>query len=270
MHMTEAANVEATPEAKAETPELTETEIKASEQGWVPKDEWVEAGGDPSEWRSAREFVDRGELLKTIHNTRRDLKQTQNAMSALQRHHQYVYEKAHRQAIEDLKMQKRQAMREEDFDRAEAIEEQIEEITTTHQQEAQALQQEQAAVSAQPPAEFVAWKERNTWYDGDLDMQEFADAAGIAYAKRNPKAEPSVVLKHVEERVRRAYPEKFGPQRKAAPSPTASVDRTPRRTTKSDDIELDDNERSIMNDLVRNKVMTEAEYKAEIKKMKGK
>ncbi len=259
----------------AETPkevvvELSPIEAQASEQGWVPKDEWVAEGNDPNEWRPAKEFVDRGELYKTIHTTRRELKQAQAGLSALQKHHQYVFEKAHRQAIADLRLERRAAIRSDDLERAEQIEDQIDEITDKHEQEKQVLQQE--VVSAQqtgPHPEYQAWVDKNAWYLSEPELQEFADVTGIVFAKKNPNAAPATVLRHIEDKVRKQFPDKFG-VRRAAPSPTVGSDRTVRKTAAKDDVDLDANEQAIMQDLIRNKVMTEAQYKAEIKKMRGK
>lgn len=257
---------------EAKEVELSPIEQTASEQGWVPKEQWEEAGNDPKDWRDAREFVDRGELFKTIHNTRRELKQAQGAVSALQKHQEYIFEKGYQKALADLKMERRQAVRNEDFERVEEIEDQIDEVKEKHDAEKQAMQQSvaQAQAVATPHPDFERWSQKNQWYFNEPEMQEFADVTGIMYAKRNPGADPMYVLKHIEDKVRKQFPDKFG-ARRAAPSPTASVDRTARVTRSGkDDVELDDNERIIMADLVRNKVMTEAEYKAEIKKVRGK
>lgn len=265
----QAADTKVETKVEAKPVELTPIEKQASEQGWVPLKDWEEAGNDASEWRPAKEFVDRGELYRTIHNTRRELKQAQGALTALQRHHQNVLEKAQRQALEELKRERRMAVREENLERAEQIEDQIDELRVTHEQERQTLQKEQAQTApVGPPPEFVEWTNRNPWYLMNPEMQEYAEVTGVVYAKRNPNSSPATVLKHIEDQVKKQFPEKFG-VRRAAPNPTAAVDRTPRRsTTAGDDVELDDNERAIMEDLVRNKVMTAEAYKAELKKYK--
>lgn len=268
------AATEATPAAEVAVVDVSPTEVAAREQGWVSKDEWVAGGRDEGEWRPAKEFVERGELFKSIHTTKRELKQTQAALTALQKHHQFVFEKAHQKAVEDLKREKRQAIRNEDFEALEAIEEKMESLTKEHQEARQAQAQTQQAIQAAGGGalhpDFAIWQTRNTWYTADAEMREFADATGIVYANRNPGIEPAAVLKHVETTVRKRFPEKFGPQKTAAPNPTTSVDRQKTRgTTKADDLELDDTERQIMATLVKTGVMTEAEYKAELKKVKG-
>lgn len=250
--------------------EPTEVEVRASDQGWMPKDKWEAEGKNPDEWRPAKEFVDRGELFKTIHQTKRDLKQTQAALTALQRHHQYVFEKAHQQAITDLKKEKRQALKAEDLEKVSELDEEIEQVQTQFQQDrAQMVQQQQAAQVSAPP-EFEAWKSSNSWYDADTDMREFADATGFIYMSKNANARPDDVLKYIDQKMKKQFPDKFG-VKKVAQSPTAVADKTAsRQVQKKDEVQLDDMETAIMKDLVRSGVLTESEYKAELKKVRGK
>jgi hypothetical protein len=104
----------------------------------------------------------------------------------------------------------------------------------------------------------------------DPELRDFADATGLVYANRNPGINPVEVLKHVERQVKQKFPEKFGAVRKGAPNPTLNADKTKTKpASKKDDVDLDDTEQAIMQNLVRQGVMTEAEYKAELKKVKG-
>ena len=49
-----------TPES---TPQVDSYEDEARNQGWKPKDEYE---GDPTKWRPAKDFVERGELFGKI------------------------------------------------------------------------------------------------------------------------------------------------------------------------------------------------------------
>ena len=274
--MTEEVKKEETeqkaPEKEVVVAEPTPHELQAREQGWVSEEEWVESGRDASEWRPAKEFVDRGELYKSIHQTKRELKQTQQALTALQKHHQFVFEKAHQKALAELKAEKRVAIRNEDFERLEAIEEEIDATQEAYveQKQAQAQVAQEVAVTG-PHPDFVDWQQRNSWYATDSDLREFADATGLVYTNKNPGIDPRLVLSHVEKTVRTKFPEKFGARKTAAPNPTASGDRQNTRMgkTKGDDLQLDDMEREIMSTLVKTGTMTEAEYKSELRKVKG-
>ena len=245
---------------------ISPTETTAIEQGWVPKEEWVAGGGNPDEWRTAKEFVDRGELYKTIHTTKRDLKQTQAALTALQRHHQFVFEKAQKEALEELKREKRLAIRDEDFARLEAVEEEIEKTQEQQALERQVLIQEQQAAQINPHPEFVSWANRNSWYTQNQEMREEADAFGLVYMQRNPGHNPQEVLNYVESKIKKTYPEKFQ-VRRAAPSAVAAVNKTnsPARQT-FDSFEMTETEQEIMKTMVDSGVMTKEKYIAELKK----
>ena len=249
--------------------EPSPVEVEATEQGWVSKEEWEAAGRDPSEHRSAKEFVDRGELYKSLHSLKRDLKQTQAAHTALQRHHQYIFEKAHKQALEDLKREKRVAIRNEDLETAETIAEEMETLKEQHEKEKQIVAEEaQKAQTSAPNPEFQQWVEKNPWYSTDMDLREFADATAIVYINKNTSSTPASVLKHVETSLRKNFPDKFG-AKKAAPNAVVGVDRTNSKAKPVMDIELDDFEREIMRQLVSSGEMTETQYKSELKKAKG-
>ena len=119
--MSDEENVENVEQSEEQVEQVTisPTEQTAREQGWVSKEEWEADGKDVEAWRPAKEFVDRGELYKSIHTTKRELKQTQASLAALQKHHAYVFEKAQKQALEELKREKRLAIRNEDFEKLE-------------------------------------------------------------------------------------------------------------------------------------------------------
>ena len=255
-------------EEKVEEPQYTEVEVEAMDQGWLPKDQWEESGRDPAEWRDAREFKARGELFKTIHQTKRELKQTQAALTALQKHHTYVFDQAHRKALAELRKERREALRAEDVDKVEQIETQIEETETEFQTAKTQMQQEQVSVqTAGTHPEFEAWVDRNQWYSNDEELRDRADAIGIVYTKKHPGVVPQEVLKYVEKEVRKQFPEKFG-GKKTAPNAVVSVDRTTSSRKKSEPaVELNEFQDKIARDLERNGTMTRTQYIAELKKL---
>ena len=248
---------------------ISPTEATAREQGWVSKEEWEAEGKDVDAWRPAKEFVDRGELYKSIHSTKRELKQAQASLQALQKHHTYVFEKAQKQALEELKKEKRIAIRNEDFQKLEEVEEELEKLQEQHQAEKQEFVKEQAVAQVQGVhPDFAAWQESNTWYGSDEELREYADFKGIKYTQKNPGVDPKVVLDYVAKEVKKHFPEKFG-TRKAAPNAVMPVNKTNagNRKVQADD-DLSETELDIMKDLVKSGVMTEKQYRAELKKVK--
>ena len=247
-----------------------EAETKAMEAGWRPKEQWEADGKDPAEWRSAKEFNERGEFFKTIHQIKRELKQKDATISAMQKHHQYVFDQAFRKAQAELRKERREALRNDDIDRVEEIETQLETTEQEYKDKKQEMVADQAAAQAVGPhPEFQAWVDRNEWYTSDSDLQDEADAIGMVYTKKHPGVKPEVVLAYVEKTIKSKFPEKFG-QRKAAPNAVASVNRAESGRKKAgSEIELSEQEKEFMKTFVRAGVMTEAEYKAELQKSRS-
>lgn len=266
--MSEETVVTKTEETK--TVEPNPHEEQARDQGWVSKEEWVADGRAESDWRPAKEFVERGEIFKSLHQVKRELKQERAAREALQAHHKFVYEKAYQEAVNNLRKERREALRAEDLAKVAEVEEKIEALNDEKAAETQRLQQQQAATAQAnniTPV-FQEWIGRNPWYTKDEEMREFAEAVGHIYMQKNPGFAPEDVLSHVEAKVRKQYSEKFG-GRKAAPNAVAGVDRTSTRTTSTVDMVLDEMEESIMKTLVDSGTMTKDEYIKELKKAKG-
>jgi len=269
--MNEEPKIEETKEVvEVVEPEYTPTEQDALAQGWLPKDQWEASGRDADEWRSAKEFKERGEFFRTIHQTKRELKQTQSTLDSLRKHHNFVFDQAYRKAKSELRKERRDAIKQEDFDRLDEIETEMEQLDTEFTTQQTQMQTDVAtAQTAGVPPEFEEWQNRNGWYNTNQDLRDFADAIGQVYARRNPGIPPLDVLRHVESEVKKKFSDKFG-TRKAAPNAVAAPNRTGvNRKPTTSEYQLSENEQAIMDDLVRGGVMTKAEYIADLKKVKG-
>jgi hypothetical protein len=260
------ADLEQAPEVTtgSETPasepkKLTAVEEKAAEQGWVPEEEWE---GDPEQWRPAKEFLDRGELFKKIEDQNRTIKEFKKALEDLKGHHAKTRDTEYRRALETLKAQKVQAIEEGDAQSVVKIDDQIDLVK--EEQRKLATQAYEPAVQELNP-EFVAWTDRNKWYERDENMKIFADALGqrLAAAGRSPSA----VLAEVERQVREEFPHKFkNPNRDKPGAVEGSVSKGGKAGSS---IQLSDDERRVMQRFVRTGVMTEKQYMDELKRVKG-
>lgn len=240
-------------------PQLTAAEQKAMEQGWVPQDQWE---GDPEQWRPAKEFLDRGELFKKIEDQNRTIKEFKRALDDLKQHHSKTRETEYARALQALKAQKKTALEEGDADTVIKLDDQIDLV----KEEQQKLKQ-QAQVPDVPEvnAEFTQWVEKNSWYESSQPMRAYADALGRDLAFKG--LTPSQVLKEVEKQVRLEFPNKFtNPNRN---KPGAVEGSTNKGGRGDNDISLSDEERRVMQRFVRTGVMTEKEYLAELKRIKG-
>lgn len=264
----EQPEVEVKAEEQEELPELSPEEAVEQERamaaGWRPKEEW---DGDPKKWVPADEFNRRGELFGKIDSLSHDLRETKKVLRMLQDHHAKVSEVEYNRALATLKEQKRRAMIEGDTDAIVDIDDRIIDMKAARKANEEAPQQDrQQTVDPR----FVAWTERNNWYNQDQELRSFADEVGLAHARANPDKSPEDVLKYVEQRVRRVYPDKFTNPNRSRPSPVAGREaQGGGKGRVKDDFELSADERKVMNSLVKEGVLTQEEYIADIKKIRG-
>lgn len=236
-------------------------ELKALEMGWRPKDEFH---GDDEEFIDAKEFVRRKPLFDRIEYQSKELKNVKKALEEFKEHYSKVRETEYQRALDQLKAARKEALTSGDGDRFEAIDDQIKHVEEAAA-EVKAVANAQPASAGDPP-EFAAWKSQNRWYQKDADMTEFADSLGTGLARKG--LPPEEVLRKVEASVRKQFPEKFTNKNKeTAPDVESSKGRG--SSSGGEAFTLNEQERKVMNDLVRQKVMTKEEYIRDLKKVKG-
>ena len=248
-----------TPAPTDDAPKLSAAEEKAMEQGWVPQDQWE---GDPEQWRPAKEFLDRGELFKKIEDQNRTIKEFKRALDDLKGHHSKTREVEYARALEALKMQKQSAIEEGDGAAVIKLDDQIDLV----KDEQQRLKQQ----SNQPTEdiinpEFANWVDKNKWYETSEPMKAYADALGRNLAASG--LSPSAVLQEVEKQVKLEFPNKFTNPNRNKPG---SVEGSSSKGGKGNDsFSLTDEERRVMQRFVRTGAMSEKDYIAELKRIKG-
>jgi hypothetical protein len=244
-----------------EQTELSPTELKAVESGWVPKEEFQ---GDEHKWVEAGEFLRRGELFKKIEDQSKQLKDVRSALNEMKKLHGQVREVEYKRALDTLKAQKKAALEDGDADAVIAADDRIDMV----REEQKKLQQQAPDVSSDSGAEhpeFVAWTEQNNWYKSSTPMKAFADALGQELARAGNS--PSEVLKKVAIEVRKEFPNKFrNPNQDKAGAVEGG---SGRGVSSSSKFVLSDEERTVMNKFVRQNVMTEKEYIESLKKVRG-
>jgi hypothetical protein len=258
----EVPEVVETPEAAPQEKQPSAVEQRAMEQGWVPQDEWT---GDPDDWRPAKEFVDRGELLKSISSLKRDNVQLKQAMEEFGKHHAKVREIEYQRAINDLKAQRREALADGELVRADELEERIDTLK-------EAKKQDSAPVVHAPteihPA-YAAWEQKNRWYQNERAMKIFADEVAKDMVQSGERDVPKI-LDEVDRQVRKEFPNKFtNPNREKAGAVEGSTNKGSKAGGRSGDEGLTDDERRIMNKLVSTGVITKAKWLEEYKAIKG-
>jgi hypothetical protein len=256
-------------EVKTEEVKLSVHEQRAVDQGWQPLEEWKAAGHDEAEWRDARSFLDRGELLNRISSQSKEMKELRKALKTFEQHNKELAQAKFQEKLSTLKTAKKDALENGDAARVVELDEQIDLVRDGLAASKAEVVQE--AIAPEVPPEFQRWVDRNTWYGQNNEMREFADQVGTAYARSNRDKTPVEVLKYVETRVKKAYPESFSNTARQSPSTVegGSGVRAGGRA-KSDPVsELPPEAVEVMNTLVRGGHMTKEEYIKQYNLKKG-
>ena len=236
----------------------------ATKDGWVPQDDW---NGEAEKWVPADEFLRRKPLFEKIHTQNRQIKKIQENLNAMASHHKKVFEASYQKALEELEAQRDRAIDEGDSRTVRDIDREVKRVEQEYTEESAKV-----APAAGPSAHFEEWVNANDWYTSNRGMKTRADEVGIGFAQANPDLPEEEVFAYVDERMRIEYPDKFVKSntqtRKPAAASVESGEYSAKPRAGSKTIELTDQERKVMNTLVRSKQMTKDEYMAEIAKIR--
>ena len=242
-------------------PQFSEIERKALEQGWRPKEEWE---GDPEKWRDAKEFTERGELFGKMENMSKELKETRKALKMLQEHHTKLKEADYKKSVDELKTAQKRYLEEGKADEYLKATEALTEIKA-EQKAREVLESEKPKLDPR----FAEWVNENSWYEKDSEMKRYADSIGMGYAQANPGMDPEDVLKYVSEEVKIRFRDKFENPNRRKPNAVEGGGGAARASGKTNQIELTDDERRVMNTFVRQGIMSKEEYIEEVRRMRG-
>lgn len=240
-------------------------ESKASELGWVSKEEWVEQGKDPDDWKPAKLFLEHGDMIGKIRSQAKELDDTRRAMQFVHAKNQEVYARGYQQAITELRQQKRAALADGDFVKADELDEKID---VTKAELTKVVHTPPPVVQNQVDPKFIEWSKRNGWY-GEPRLQKFADAIAIEYININKgQVTPDDVFDFVEKEIKKEFPHKFPKKTQGAPNPDGEG-RANKGGTTSNRLEpklaqaeanMSDQEKSIMRTMIRQTGMTKEKY----------
>lgn len=253
------------PEDKApEAPQLTELEQRALSMGWRPKEDFA---GNEDDFIDAKEFVRRKPLFDKIEGQSKELKNVKKALDALKTHYTKVQETEYNRALAKLQEAREEAITNSDGRAAVALEKEIKNVEN-QMAEIQKVQSVQDTPEPEINPAFTAWQHKNQWYQDTPYMRVWADDYGVKLAKTG--MDPMKVLQEVEKAVRKEFPNKFtNPNKASAPDVEGSSSGSSKRGGSGDSFELSDQERNIMNTLVRQGVLTKEKYIADLKAAKG-
>lgn len=250
------------PEGLEEQNTIDPVEAKALEKGWKPKDEYQ---GDADKWRSAEVFLALDEPLKRIEHQSKEMKQLRQALETFKEHHTKVETVAFDRALKSLQAERKQAMIDGDTEKVFELEEAAEQV----KDQKRALADESKRPVVQEPAvvnpEFTEWQSHNQWYQSNKAMTAAADTYGTELHAQGYT--PNQVLRKVEEYIKQEFPHKFENAKTTGASRVEGGTRNGSRSNGGP--ALTEEQTAIMRKFVKQGVMTEAQYRAELKRMES-
>ena len=215
---------------------------------------------------SPEEFVDRQKLYDDIRNLKKQNKKLAGDVNNLTKYQDRIREDERKQVMEELRRDKIQALKDEDYDKVADIDDKIAD------ERSKSAATESNENSENSP-EFDSWVEDNQWYNKDVDLKVEADMLGEKYWRANPEKDIEEVFEYVGKTIRKLNPDKFENEGRRKPSAVEGGGRRPAKKPKEDKntlkaSDLSPEEQSIMRTIVRTtKGMTEEKYLEEYQKM---
>lgn len=260
-------------ETIVETEEPTAIDTLAREMGWNP-----DYKGLDREFVDSRTYIRRSREIQDTMRTQlkaqgtqiEDLQQTVTSGLDNLRQHQEKVSKSEiaklKGEIVGLKTKRRAAVKEGDVDLVDELDGQIEGRQAASQEAGTVIPTPPVKTTAKPPPEFAPWAGKNSWYQTDLEMTDFANSIVNQNSQLSAPENYSRLLNLVDRKMRAEFPDKFENAKKTPEKNTPSVPSVEsggRRAggkktfTKAD---LSDDQKSVLKDALKLKVMTEKEY----------
>jgi hypothetical protein len=205
-------------------------------------------------------------MIGRIRSQSQKIQNIEQALKHVTTQNANVYANGYKQAIADLKVQRRQALEDGNVVLADDLSEQID---ATKAEAAKAVAGAVAPVrnlDAGPDPEHNVWIQANPWYDNIPTMRRFADSAAIEFVNANAgKVTPSQVRRFISDLVRNEFPHRFPKGTQAAPNPDGEG-RGNRGAATGDqrlskiESSMTEEQRTIMKTIMRSAGMTKAEY----------
>ncbi len=220
--MDESDVIEAEKKVAVKTSTEDPIEEAARGQGWVSQDEW---DGDPTQWREAQVFLERGEYFKTMGTQRKQIDKLNAMVEKMANIQASTREDERQKVLQELSDKKVSAMEDGEFERVATIDNEMSKIRSEPAMAVPSIEgQTEQKYTQDQIADYI---DKNSWYRTNSDMRQYADSIAVGFRSNNPNATIDDVLEYTDSEIKIRYPEQFGKQVPSA-SPVAST----RRTTK--------------------------------------
>lgn len=189
-------------------PEVVEEQIQdvskddelAMSRGWRPKDKFE---GNPDDWRDAKTFLEKGELLDAIHSLKKQSKDNKETIEKLVKQQSLIAEESYNRALEDVRLKHKEAVQIGDVEAAgKAAQQMID------------LAKKDTTPVPQFDPEIAQFVERNkTWFNHNTPenaaMTVYADKMEQKIRNENPQMSSTSILSAVEADVKKNFSRYF-------------------------------------------------------------
>ncbi|MCI0562004.1 MAG: hypothetical protein MN733_26245 [Nitrososphaera sp.] len=196
-------------------------ESEARVQGWVPKEKYR---GDERDWVDAETFVNRGreinpilrannaKLIQQLNDLRSRHNEVVEAVNEFKDYHAQVDQRAYERALAQIEAERRQAVKDQDFDRQFELEDELKEI----QKKAPSAAEVKKIPVEKPEdfhPDFQTWLENNkTWFGPDKLKTKLAMGLGEQLREEGNTDLNAGFLRELESRLAEEFPKQFGRQ----------------------------------------------------------
>jgi hypothetical protein len=201
---------EASTDTSTENPAMD----KAIKDGWSGQDKWR---GKPEDWIDYTEFNLRGELMGRIHeqsgvisHLTSKVEDRDKALEDVKEIHKTISKREYKRAMDDLKAQKKEALKDEEFEAVVDIDEEMNTLRSMDPSKQEEVTQPDAA-TPQVPQEIVSWlsKPEQSWYHTDQTMRDMSEGIADGIQKRSPNISVLDLIAEVDREMRATVPHKF-------------------------------------------------------------
>lgn len=217
-------------------------EIEARLFGWKPLDEFH---GDPSRWRDADAFLEKGrqingflrkdfdKLRQELHLRDAQIADLQHSIMQFAEYHKETEARALDRARKELNAARKEALRAQDGERVVEIEERLESLDEAAAQ----MRVAPPVVTSKPVGPdpvFKKWVDDNSWYTENRVLRALTHDYAEELKQTNPQLVGAEFLEQVKKRVQADHPEFFRNPARARPAAvgTGSAESDPRPNRK--------------------------------------
>lgn len=233
--------------------------------GWVPKEKFR---GNEDDWIDADVFVKRGKeinpilrknnemLLGKLNAKDSEIAEIKAAVEEFKKFHAETEDRAYKRALAELKLAKKEAMEDGDHESVIELDDKIADLKESKK----AVISEEPEKNNQPDLVYLSWERENQWVVDDTSLAAAAEQAAELLRIRGDKSIGKEFLNRVGEKVKEAYPEKFGNPNRDRESSVESNSPSSSKSGKKTYSDLPAEAKSACDRFVKQGLMTQADY----------